>query len=328
MGAGDGRAGDTGRQESLLPPDVLERLGGLDLIARTIVRGFVSGAHRSPFLGSGEDFSRHRAYQQGDDVRRLDWRLYGRTDRLYVRLFEENSNLQAFLLVDRSESMAFSGGGAVSKLRYAHFVAAALTHLMLRSGDAVGLASTGERTGFHLPARNRPGHLHDMLLTLERMSAGGTGSVAAGIDEVGAMLPRRGRLVVLSDCLEEGSAESLVAAVGRQRARGHEVFVLRVATEVELGLRSADPGRYYDPERPERVIPAAPEAGSAFSRRVAAYYETLRAGIEEAGAEYVALTTAQPLVPALGQWLRARSHGERAPEGTGGPGIPHPVASR
>ena len=103
----------------LLTPELLDGLGGLDLVARTIVRGFISGLHRSPFLGSGEDFSRHRAYQQGDDVRRLDWRLYGRTDRLFVRLFREESNLQSFLLVDGTESMAFSGDGPVTKLRYA-----------------------------------------------------------------------------------------------------------------------------------------------------------------------------------------------------------------
>ena len=105
----------SGEARELLPPEVLERLGGLDLVAKTIVRGFISGAHRSPFLGSGEDFSRHRAYQQGDDVRRLDWRLFARTDRLYVRLFQEDSNLQGFLVVDASESMGFVGDGAVSK---------------------------------------------------------------------------------------------------------------------------------------------------------------------------------------------------------------------
>ena len=110
--------GSSRPRSELLPPEVLERLGSLDLVARTIVRGFISGAHRAPFLGSGEDFSRHRAYQQGDDVRRLDWRLYGRTDRLYIRLFQEDSNLQAFLLVDASESMGFVGDGPVSKLRY------------------------------------------------------------------------------------------------------------------------------------------------------------------------------------------------------------------
>lgn len=299
-----------GREADLLPPEVLERLGSLDLVARTIVRGFVSGAHRSPFLGSGEDFSRHRSYQQGDDVRRLDWRLYGRTDRLYVRLFEENSNLQAFLLVDRTASMGFAGDAPVDKLRYAQFVSAALAHLMLRGGDAVGLATVGSSTGFHLPPRNRPGHLHDLLLALEQTRAEGTASVARSVDEVGAVLPRRGRLILISDCLDDDGPEALLSAVGRQRARGHEVIVLRVSTAVELGERGAEAALFYDPERPNDVVPAALAAESAFSRRVEAYYESIRRGLEERGAEYVPLTTDQPLVTALGAWLVGRARGE------------------
>ena len=223
---GSSRADST----DLLPPELLERLGSLDLVARTIVRGFISGPHRSPFLGSGEDFSRHRAYQQGDDVRRLDWRLYGRTDRLYVRLFQEDSNLQGFLLVDASQSMAFAGGGPVSKLRYAQFVAAALAHVMLRGGDAPGLSSFGEDTAFHLPPRNRPGHLHDLLLGLERLKPEGVGRASSALSEVGGALRRRGRVILLSDCLEVDDGASLLGAVGRLRARGDEVIVIRIVT--------------------------------------------------------------------------------------------------
>lgn len=279
-------------------------------MARTIVRGFISGAHRAPFLGSGEDFSRHRAYQQGDDVRRLDWRLYGRTDRLYIRLFQEDSNLQAFLLVDASESMGFVGDGPVSKLRYGQFVAAALAHLMLRGGDAPGLASFGGRTSFHLPPRNRPGHLHDLLLGLERLTPQGSGSASSALDEVGSALRRRGRIVLLSDCLEEDGGEALLAAVGRLRARGDEVIVLRIASRMELGVTDSGPARYFDPETPHRTTSAVPGKDAGFRQRVGAYYEGLRRGLEERGAEYVAITTDQPLVTALGGWLMARARRE------------------
>jgi uncharacterized protein (DUF58 family) len=294
----------------LLPPELLERLGSLDLVARTIVRGFVSGLHRSPFLGSGEDFSRHRAYQQGDDVRRLDWRLYGRTDRLYVRLFQEDSNLQGFLLVDQSQSMGFAGGGSVSKLRYAQFVAAALAHVMLRGGDAAGLASFGERTVFHLPPRNRSGHLHDLLLGLERLKPGGVGSASSAVSEVGAGLRRRGRVVLLSDCLEADGGASLLGAVGQLRARGDEVIVIRIVTPEELGEADAGPARYYDPEAPQNAVDAVPGADPGFRERVDEYYDGLRRGLEERGAEYVPLTTAMPLVTALGGWLMARARRE------------------
>ncbi len=295
----------------LLPPEVLQRLGGLDLIARTIVRGFISGAHRSPFLGSGEDFSRHRSYQQGDDVRRLDWRLYARTDRLYIRLFEEDSELQAFIVVDASESMAFVGDGAVSKLRYAQFVAAALAHLMQRSGDGVGLASFTSGTSFHVPPRNRHGHLHDLLIGLERLQPFGAGSAHDALDEVASALRRRGRVILISDCLSGTGPVPLIAGVGRLRARGNEVIVVRVASRFELGEAAAEPARYYDPEQPEGITAAAPSSDSGFRDRVAAYYDELRRGLVERGAEYVPLTTDQPLVTALSGWLLARTQGGR-----------------
>ena len=152
-----------------LPPKLLERLGGLDLIARTIVSGFQTGVHRSPHRGAGEDFAKHRDYQQGDDVRYIDWKLYARTDRLHVREFEERSNLQCWLVVDTSASMDFAEAGGVTKSRYAAFLAAALAHLMLRSGDAVGLATSGAGAQLLLPPRSRRGHLHDLLLHLERI---------------------------------------------------------------------------------------------------------------------------------------------------------------
>jgi uncharacterized protein (DUF58 family) len=296
----------------LLPPEILERLGSLDLVARTIVRGFISGQHRSPFLGSGEDFSRHRAYQQGDDVRRLDWRLYGRSDRLYVRLFQEDSNLQGFLLVDASESMGYAGRSTVSKLRYAQFVAAALAHLMLRGGDAAGLASFGRDTSFHLPSRNRSGHLHDLLLELERIRSGGTGQASIALSEVGGALRRRGRVILLSDCLENDGGQSLLSSVGRLRARGDEVIVIRIVTPEELGQADSGPGRYYDPEAPQTAVDAVPGTDAGFRARVAAYYDMIRTGIEERGGEYVGLTTTTPLVSAIGEWLMARARRETA----------------
>ncbi len=290
----------------LLPAELLEELGSLELVARTIVRGFINGAHRSPFLGSGEDFSRHRAYQQGDDVRRLDWKLYGRTDRLYVRLFQEDSNLQGFLLVDGSASMGFVGNGPVSKLRYAQFIAAALAHVMLKSGDAPGLASFGKTTDFLLPPRNRPGHLHDLLLALERIRPQGQGEASEALSQVGGGLRRRGRVILLSDCLE-GRSEALLQSVGRLRARGDEVMVIRISTLVELGETSSGPARYYDPETPQHTTAAVPANDPGFRERVAAYYEGLRQGLEERGAEYVPITTDQPLLTALNGWLMSRS---------------------
>lgn len=291
---------------AFLPPRLLERLGGLDVVARTVVSGFHAGVHRSPHRGAGEDFARHREYQQGDDVRYLDWKLYARTDRLYVREFEERSNLAAFLLVDASGSMDYADADGVTKARYAAYLAAALAHLMLRSGDAVGLAAAGAEARLLLPPRSRRGHLHDLLLHLERLRPAGAGALADALDRVGAALPRRGRVVVISDLLDDDDGAALVAAAGRLRARGDEVIVMRVLTPAETGEAPPGPGIFFDPERPSRETPAAPAADPGYARRVAEYYDRLADGLRERGVEYLPLSTSQPVEEALVAWINRR----------------------
>jgi len=289
-----------------LPPKMLERLGGLDLIARTIVSGFQTGAHRSPHRGAGEDFAKHRDYQQGDDVRYIDWKLYARTDRLHVREFEERSNLQCYLVVDTSASMDFAEPGGVTKARYAAFLAAALAHLMLRSGDAVGLAASGAEARLLLPPRSRRGHLHDLLLHLERMKPAGTGVAADALDRAGGALTRRGRVVLVSDLLEEDGGDALVASAGRLRARGDEVIVMRVITPAESGERAPGAGLYFDPEKPGQELAATPDVDAGYARRVAAYYNSIADRLRERGVEYVPLTTARPVEEALVAWANRR----------------------
>jgi uncharacterized protein (DUF58 family) len=298
------RHGDTER--SFLPPRLLERLGGLEIVARTVVRGFLAGTHRSARRGAGEDFAKHRDYQQGDDTRYLDWKLYARTDRLHVREFEEHSNLAAYLVVDGSLSMDFADGDDPSKLRYASFVAAALAHLMLGAGDAVGLAAFGAEPRLLLPPRTRRGQLHDLLLQLERMRPAGAGSAAEALDRVGASLPRGGRVVLVSDLLEEDGGDALVAAAGRLRARGDEVVVMRVLTPAEAGERAPGPGLFFDPERPSREIAAAPGDDAGYASRVTEYYRGIADRLRERGVEYVPLTTAEPVESALAAWVARR----------------------
>lgn len=291
---------------AFLPPRMLERLGSLEVVARTVVSGFQTGVHRSPHRGAGEDFARHRDYQQGDDVRHLDWKLYARTDRLYVREFEERSNLAAFLVVDASASMDYADADGVRKSRYAAFLAAALAHLMLRSGDAVGLAATGAGGGLLLPPHSRRGHLHDLLLQLERLAPAGAGGAAPVLDQVGGALRRRGRVVLVSDLLEDDDGAALVAAAARLRARGDEVIVLRVLTPAEAGGDGVGPGRFFDPEHPARELAAAPAADPGYRRRVAAYYDALADRLRERGVEYVPLSTATPVEEALVAWAAHR----------------------
>lgn len=289
-----------------LPPQLLDRLGNLELVARTVVRGFVAGVHPSALRGAGEDFDRHRAYQQGDDLRHLDWRLYGRTDRLFVREYRETSNLRAFLVVDATASMGYAEPDGVSKLRYATFAAAALAHLMLGTGDTIGLAAYGGAGGVLVPPRNRPGHLHQLLLELERLRPLGAADPQPVLERVGEALRLGGRVVLLSDLLAEDEGDALVAALGALRARGDEVMALRVATPAELGERALGGGVFYDPEHPERSTPGIPEADAGYRARVGGYYAALARRLRERGVEFVPLTTDEPVERALAGWIRAR----------------------
>ena len=280
----------------------------MDLIARTLVRGAVAGIHPSPFRGTGGDFARHRPYQQGDPVRSLDWKLFARTDRLYVREYREESNLRAFLVMDSSLSMGFAGldGNGLSKLRYAVYAAAALAHLMLAAGDAVGLASYGAEPRLLLPPRSRRGYLHELLLALERLEVGGEGSAAAALDRIGDALPRRGRVLLFSDLLEPDGGDALMQAAGRLRARGDEVIVLRVLSAIEAGEEVTEPALFFDPEHPGRRVAAAPAADPGYRGRIAAYYKVLEESFREHGIEYLPLLTREPVEHALVHWLQHR----------------------
>lgn len=290
----------------LLPPHLLERLGGLDLVARTVVDGALSGLHRSAFRGGGREFDRHRAYQQGDDARHIDWRLFARSDRLHVREYHDEANLQAYILMDATASMGFEDPHGVSKLRYAGYVAAALAHLMLRAGDAVGLAAFDASPRPLVPPRNRRGHLRALLREMERLRARGTASAADAARRVGPLLRRRGRLVLISDLLAADDGEHLVAALGPLRARGDEVIVVRPLTPVEAGLEDPGVATFYDPEDPSHGVPANPAADGAYAARVATYYDRIAGGLRERGVEYVPLLTTTPVDRALGTWIRAR----------------------
>ena len=291
----------------LLPPHLLERLGGLEVVARTLVEGSLSGLHPSAFRGGGREFDRHRAYQQGDDARHIDWRLFARTDRLHVREYDDEANLQAFLVVDATASMGFEDARGLSKLRYAQYTAAALAHLMLRAGDAVGLAAFDDAPRALVPPRNRQGHLHALLLALEGLEPRGAATAAAGVEAVGPLLRRRGRVVLISDLLEDDDGAALIAALGPLRARGDEVIVIRPLTPLEAGEEDGGLASYYDPERPSRMVPGSPGSDPGYGARVAAYYRRLADALARRHVELVPVLTTTPVERALGAWIRERA---------------------
>lgn len=215
-------------------PTELRKYGGLTLLARHIVEGFLSGVHRSPYKGFSVEFAEHRQYAPGDEIRHIDWRAFGKTDKYFVKEYEEETNLKAYLLVDASGSMAFRGSKkALSKFEYAQHVAASLAYLMLHQMDAVGLITLDTKVRSLIPPKANPKHLLRVLTTLEETQPGGETAMAPLWHELaGHHLKRRGMVIILSDFFDQ--IGSLIRALRHLRHRNHEVVLLQVLAPEEL----------------------------------------------------------------------------------------------
>jgi uncharacterized protein (DUF58 family) len=215
-------------------PSELRKYAGLTLIARQIVEGFLTGVHRSPFKGFSVEFAEHRQYSPGDEIRHIDWRAVGKTDRYYVKEYEEETNLKAYLLVDASGSMAFRGTKkSLSKFEYAQHVAASLAYLMLHQMDSVGLITLDTKIRALIPPKASPKHLLQVLKTLEKTEPGGETALAPLLHELaGHHLKRRGMVIILSDFFDQ--LDPLVKALQHLRHRNHEVVLLHVLAPEEL----------------------------------------------------------------------------------------------
>jgi uncharacterized protein (DUF58 family) len=224
-----------------LPPEAVKRVARLELRARQIVEGFLSGAHRSPYFGQSVEFVQHRQYVAGDDVRHVDWKVWARQDRLVIKQYEEDTNLRCALLVDSSASMRY-GRGAMNKFDYACTLAACIAYLVLRQQDAVGSVMFDNRIRSRLPYRTARNHLSAVLASLEETKPAEKTDLDAIFKEVVEIFPKRGLMVLISDLL--GAEESTLRGIDTLRRAGHDVMVLHILDDDELDFPFADPTRF------------------------------------------------------------------------------------
>lgn len=279
------------------------RIESLDLRARIVVEGFLSGLHRSPYHGFSVEFSEYRPYVPGDDPRYLDWKLLARTDRRYIKRFEDETNVRCHLLVDLSRSMAF-GSERRPKSEYAVTLAATLARFLATQRDAVGLVTFDEEVVDYVPARHRHGHLQRLLVALERSTAGEHTGLVRSLEHVAELLRKRGVVVLISDLL--APLEGLDVALGQLRARGHEVIVFRVLDPAEVDFPFDQASRFEDLEtgRSFYVDPAL--ARDEYRARFKEHQDGLERLCSEHGADLVPWTTDRPLVDSLYEYLQAR----------------------
>lgn len=286
---------------AFLDPLLLARIGDLALLARTVVDGFMAGLHRSARKGMSIDFAEHRQYQPGDDLRRIDWRAYARTDRLYVKEYEADTNAGLIVALDVSGSMDF-GTVPVTKFQYGRMLGAALAWLSQRQGDRVGLAVLRDGAAEWIPPSTR--HLDLMLHTLGRTSAGGRSALPEALDRLAQAASRAGIVALITDCYEEPGA--LAKAVGTIRARGHDVLVFHLIDPGERDFPFTDATTFEDAETGER-LPLRPEQLAAQYRALhAAHCAAVQRALVATGADYVPVLTDRPLDHALYAYLDHR----------------------
>lgn len=282
----------------------LAKLGRVELTARRAVEGTLTGKHKSPFRGFSVEFAEHRPYFPGDDPRYLDWKALAKLDKLFVRQFEQETNMKCYLLLDASGSMGY-GSVNGSKLDYALKLSALLAYLVLRQGDAIGLAVFSERLRKFIPARRSSSHLQVILEALEQVKPEGQTHFRRVTEELSALLKRRSLMVLLSDLLDED--EALSVALHYLQRRGHDVLVLHILDPDELQLPFTLPSMFVDMEEPAR-LPVDPESlRSAYRERVERFLKECRDKCGQAGAHYLRLTTDTDEASALGFYLAWRS---------------------
>lgn len=286
---------------SFLDPAMLARISDLALLARTVVDGFMHGQHRSLRKGSSSDFAEHRSYQPGDDLRRIDWRVFGRTDRFYVKEYEADTNASVTFMLDASGSMDF-GSGALTKFRYGQFLVASLAWLSQAQGDRVGLAMFSKDLTDVVPASTR--HLQLLLHTLQRAKVGGPSELVLAIDKLSHLATRAGIVVLVTDCYD--SADTIANAVGSLRMRGHDVIVFHLVDPAERDFPYTQALTFEDAESGAR-LPLRPEdLRGKYQKLLTEHHDNLTRRLAGTGADYVRVYTDRPLDYALHEYLDRR----------------------
>ena len=298
---------EQGRERSAWPgwvdSDTILRIESLELRTRIIVEGFLSGLHRSPYHGFSVEFSEYRPYTPGDDLRYLDWKLLARTDRRYVKRFEDETNVRCHLLVDLSRSMAF-GAERRPKVEHAVTLAATLARFLSIQRDAVGLITFDEDVVDYIPARHRPGHLQRLLVALERATSGTHTGLVHSLERAAGLVTKRGIVVIVSDVLTP--LEGMDVALGQLRARGHEVILFRVLDPAEVEFPFDRASTFEDLETGRRFYVDPDLARADYRQRFAAHAQGLVELCNDHGVDLIRWTTDRPLVDALFEYLQAR----------------------
>lgn len=297
--------------QRFLQPDVLAKIGGLEFRARQVVEGFISGMHGSPYHGFSVEFAQHREYVPGDDLRHLDWRVYGKSDRYYVKQYEEETNLRAHLILDCSGSMSYPAHppatGRMNKFEYAATLAASLAYLLVHQQDAVGLLLFDDDIRAHLPTSSNRAHLQSILAQLEQARLDRPTGTKAIFTQLASQLPRRSIAILISDLLS--NADDVIEGIETLRHGNREVIVMHVLDRDEREFPFQDSTLFEGLETPDVSLTADPQSlRTAYLQALGGFIERVRSACTNSRVDFVGLSTADPLDVALRRYLAQRSH--------------------
>jgi uncharacterized protein (DUF58 family) len=284
-----------------IDPKVLGRIRNLELLAKTVVEGFINGLHRAPYFGASIDFAEHRGYVPGDDIRRVDWKLFARTDRYFVKQYEADTNANFAVLLDISKSMAFASG-SVSKLEYGSFVAACLAYLSHLQRDRVGITTFDEEIVSYVPSSAK--HFQVLLHTLDRARAERPGRLSGPLQRMAEHFKRRSIIALISDLYED--PDDFIQAITPYRFMGHDIVVFHVLDPAEIDFPYRDASRFRDLESGEEIPVITDSFADEYRKLMQAHIDALTTKCAEVRIDYVLLNTAKPLDEALFAYLGNR----------------------
>jgi uncharacterized protein (DUF58 family) len=286
-----------------LNPEVVSRLKTMEMRARMVVEGFITGLHKSPYHGFSVEFAEHRQYMPGDPIRNIDWKVFAKSDRYFVKEFEEETNLKAYILLDTSGSMRFTSA-QVTKLQYGSYLAAALSFLMLKQRDAVGLVAFDEKIRQFIPPKSTSGHLHALLTGLEALAPAERTNVPLALHEMAERLKRRGLIIVISDLLDDPAR--VLAGLKHFRHRNHEVIVFHILDPYERRLSFPSESIFKDMETGEEVSTVPWQIRAEYQKSVEGFIDRYARECRQAMVDYTVIDTSQSYELALFAYLAKR----------------------
>ena len=286
-----------------LDPLILAKIDNMALRARLVVEGYLIGQHKSPYHGFSVEFAEHRAYGSGDEIRHIDWKLYGKTDRYYVKRYEEETNLRSYILLDTSQSMTY-GSGAITKLEYGSYLSAALTHLMLNQRDAMGLVLFDEKIRKFIPPRAAPSHANIIMGALDKIQSANDTQIRPTLDYMAERIKKRGLVILISDLLDDPG--QVLMGLNHFRHNKQEMIVFHLLDRQELEFQFGNRTKFRDLETDETITTEPWHIRSAYQELIEMHQRKYRLGCRNQRIDYVPLFTDQPLDLALNEYLNKR----------------------